>query len=133
MPQKVLVIDDDIISLNMLRSVLTQAGYSVIVASNGPEGITKALEHAPDLVVLDIVMPEMDGGEVAWILKDDPATQRIPIIFLSSLVTETKKKLDIHKNTITYLSKPFNRDELLNEVKSSLSGQAGQDRDNQRN
>ena len=131
MPQKVLVIDDDIVSQNMLRSTLTQAGYSVITASNGPEGLKKAWEQPPDLVVLDIMMPGMDGGEVASLLKDDPGTKRIPIIFLSSLVTESRKKLDSHNNTITYLSKPFDRDELLNEVKRHLSGETRQGRDYQ--
>jgi CheY-like chemotaxis protein len=128
MPQKILVIDDDIVSQNMLRSTLTQAGYSVITASNGPEGIKKAREQPPDLIVLDIMMPGMDGGEVAGILKDDPGTKRIPIVFVSSLVTESKKNLNTQKNTITYLSKPFDRDELLDAVKRYLAVPTGQGR-----
>jgi len=122
MTQKVLVIDDDIISQNLLRSTLSQAGYSVIVASDGDEGIKKAAEELPGLIILDIMMPGMDGGEVAGVLKNDPETKKIPIVFLSSLVTESNKKANSKKDTITYLSKPYNRDDLLNEVKKYFLG-----------
>jgi two-component system sensor histidine kinase/response regulator len=121
MAQSILVIDDDIVSQNMLRSTLAQAGYSVTVASNGEEGIKKASEQLPDLIILDIMMPEMDGGEVAIILKNDPTTKDIPIIFLSSLITGKAKKANSKKEAIVYLPKPYNRDELLNEVKKYFS------------
>jgi CheY-like chemotaxis protein len=117
MAQSILVIDDDIISQNMLRSTVTQAGYPAIVASDGEEGIRKAAEELPGLIILDIMMPGMDGGEVAAILKSDPKTKDIPIIFLSSLITEKDEKTNSRKETIIYLSKPYNRDELLNEIK----------------
>jgi len=117
MAQSILVIDDDIISQNMLRSTVTQAGYPAIVASDGEEGIRKAAEELPGLIILDIMMPGMDGGEVAAILKSDPKTKDIPIIFLSSLITEKDEKANSRKETIIYLSKPYNRDELLNEIK----------------
>jgi len=115
--EKILVIDDDIISQNMLRSTLTQAGYSVVVASDGKEGLEKAAQEHPGLIILDIMMPGMDGGEVAGFLQIDNKTSKIPIIFLSSLITENKKKSNSWKESIIYLSKPYNRDDLLNEVK----------------
>jgi CheY-like chemotaxis protein len=117
MAQSILVIDDDIISRNILRSTLAQAGYSVIVAFNGYEGIKSASEQLPDLIILDIMTPEMDGAEVAAILKNDPTTKDIPIIFLSSLITGKDRKANSKKEAIAYLSKPYNRNELLNEVK----------------
>jgi len=117
MAQSILVIDDDIISQNMLRSTLAQAGYSVTVASDGYEGIKKASEQLPDLIILDIMMPEMDGGEFAIILKNDPTTKDIPVIFLSSLITGKAKKSNSKMEAIVYLPKPYNRDDLLNEVK----------------
>jgi DNA-binding response OmpR family regulator len=120
--QTILVIDDDTVLQKILRPTLTKAGYSVLMADNGEEGIKKALEQPPDLIILDTVMPGMDGGEVARFLQMNPETQKIPIIFLSALITESKKKLERDKSTMTYLSKPFNRDELLNEVKRLLSG-----------
>ena len=120
MIQKVLVIDDDMVSQNMQRTTLVQAGYSVITASNGQEGIQKAAEEMPDLIILDILMPGMDGMEVASFLKTNLKTEKIPIIFLSSLITERGKKNKSKNDTTTYLSKPYNRDELLNEVKKYL-------------
>jgi CheY-like chemotaxis protein len=118
--EKILVIDDDIISQNMLRSTLTQAGYSVIFASNGNEGLKKAVEELPGLIILDIMMPGMDGGEVASILKEDPKTKDIPIIFLSSLV-ENEQSKSCGLNRISFLAKPYNRDSLLNEIKKCSS------------
>ena len=117
MSQNILIIDDDIITQNMLRSTLSEAGYSVIVASNGDEGIEKAFELQPGLIILDIMMPGMDGADVASFLKTNPKTENIPIIFLSSLITERSKKINNKNEETTYLSKPYNGDELLNEVK----------------
>jgi CheY-like chemotaxis protein len=118
----ILVIDDDIISQNVLRSTLSQAGYSVVVASSGEEGIQKASEQPPDLIILDIMMPGMDGGDVAGFLQMNPETQKVPIIFLSSLISEDQKRADSKKDRTVYLSKPYNRDELLNEIKKALLG-----------
>jgi CheY-like chemotaxis protein len=77
MPQKqILVIEDDPISQNMLRSTLTGAGYSTIIASDGEEGLRKAKETPVDLVILDIMLPGMDGGEVAGGRSSEPASYR---------------------------------------------------------
>jgi CheY-like chemotaxis protein len=116
----ILVIDDDIISQNMLRSTLSGAGYSVIVASSGDEGIEKAVEEQPGLIILDIVMPGKGGGEVARLLKDNPRTAGIPLIFLSSLITEKEKRIGGKYDILSFLAKPYKRDELLNEVKRYL-------------
>jgi CheY-like chemotaxis protein len=105
----------------MLRSTLSGAGYSVIVASNGDEGIGKAAQEQPDLIILDIMMPGMDGADVASFLKTNPETATIPIIFLSSLITKKGEKIKSKKEETTYLSKPYNGNELLNEVKKYFS------------
>ena len=119
--KKILVIDDDIIAQNMLRSTLSQAGYAVTIASSGEEGIQKVSEEPPGLIILDIMMPGMDGADVASFLKTNPETENIPLIFLSSLITERSQKTKTRNDTTTYLSKPYNRDELLNEVKKHFS------------
>jgi len=116
----ILVIDDDIITQNMLRTTLANAGYSVRVASTGEEGIRMAKEKPPSVIILDIMMPGLDGGEVANILKKDPATKDIPIIFLSSLISEKEEKIGSRNDTISFLSKPYNRDKLLNEIRKYL-------------
>jgi CheY-like chemotaxis protein len=120
MAPSILVIDDDIVTQKMLKATLTQAGYSVVVAGSGQEGIEKAsLEH-PGLIILDIMMPGMDGGEVAGFLQMDPETSRIPIIFLSSMIKENQTRPAGGMGAITYLTKPFDRDELLNEIRKHL-------------
>jgi len=122
MAKKILAVDDDIITQNMLRSTLSHAGYSVTVASDGEEGIKKAVEEKPDLIILDIMMPGMDGGEVAGFLRTNPETEKIPIIFLSSLITGKGQKIRNKSDITSYLSKPYNRNELLNEIRRLLSG-----------
>lgn len=114
--KEILVIDDDIIAQNMLKTTLSKAGYSVIIASNGEEGINKAKEEPPSLIVLDIMMPGLDGGEVARLLKDDPKTKHVPIIFLSALISKKEENISSKKDMISLLSKPYSRDKLLNEV-----------------
>jgi two-component system sensor histidine kinase/response regulator len=117
---EILIVDDEIISQNMVRTALTNAGYSVVTASNGMEGIKLAMERLPNLIVLDIMMPDIDGGEVAEILRKDPKTMNIPIIFLSSLVSKEEEKTGGKKDIVSFLSKPYNREKLLNEVRKYL-------------
>jgi len=116
----ILVIDDDIITHNMLRTTLASAGYFVRVASTGEEGIRMAEERPPSVIILDIMMPGLDGGEVAKIFKADAETKDIPIIFLSSLISEKEEKIGSRKDMISFLSKPYNQDKLLNEIKKYL-------------
>jgi len=116
----ILVIDDDIITQNMLKTALANAGYPVRVASTGEEGIRLAKEKPPSVIILDIMMPGLDGGEVARILKAAPETKDIPIIFLSSLISEKEEKVGGRSDMISFLSKPYNRDKLFNEIKRYL-------------
>jgi len=115
--QNILVIDDDIITQKMLAATLTKAGYSVTAAKDGNLGIKAALKEQPDLIILDIIMPGKDGIDVASFLGRNPKTQKIPIIFLSVLIPEAGKKTNDKSDTYTYLSKPYNDDELLREVR----------------
>jgi CheY-like chemotaxis protein len=117
MSQKVIVIDDDIISQNILRSILAQAGYSVVVASDGDEGIKRINDDLPDLIILDIMMPGKDGGDVAAALKENPETKDIPIVFVSSLVQDEQSRSCGVDKKISFVAKPFNRETLLNEIK----------------
>jgi DNA-binding response OmpR family regulator len=122
MPKKILVIDDDPVTQKMLASTLTQAGYSVTVAPNGDLGLIAALKEQPDLIILDIIMPGKDGIEVAGALGKNPKTREIPIIFLSILIPESGKMTKTEKDRFSYLSKPYNEDELLSEVKDYFVG-----------
>ena len=122
MARSILVIDDDIITQKMLVSTLTKAGYSVVVASNGDMGIKAALRQPPNLIILDIMMPGKDGIDVAGLLRDNPKTENIPIIFLSVLIPETGKKIKGQSDAFSYLSKPYDEGELLSEVNRYFVG-----------
>jgi CheY-like chemotaxis protein len=118
--KEVLIVDDDIVTQNMIKTTLGNAGYSFIVASNGREAIELAAGKLPGVIVLDIMMPDMDGGEVADILKKNPRTKDIPIIFLSSLISKEEEKTGAKKDIVSFLAKPYNREALLNEVRRYL-------------
>jgi CheY-like chemotaxis protein len=115
--KEILIAEDDIVTQNMLRTTLSNAGYRVFAASNGKEAVDLARKKLPSLIILDIMMPEIDGGEVAEILRGDTKTKDIPIIFLSSLITESEEKVRTKKDVTSFISKPYIRDKLLNEVK----------------
>lgn len=113
MKKKILVIDDEADIREIVRLYLAEEGYDVIEASNGHEGILKALNEKPDLIVLDIMMPGINGFEVAKHLKDDPNTQAIPIIILSILAQDSQYRQGI----LDYISKPFRQEELVGIVR----------------
>jgi CheY-like chemotaxis protein len=115
--KEILIVDDDRVILRTLEKILLRAGYSVIPLSLGREAVEIAKDRSPDLIILDIMMPDMDGGDVANILKNDPETRDIPIIFLSSLVTKREEQSSSRKHGLYFLAKPINRDELLKQIR----------------
>ena len=118
--KKILIVDDDEVFLKMLEKTLISSGYSVSPATNGKDAVDLAKSWHPHLIVLDIMMPEMDGGEVALVLEKDPATENIPIIFMTSLLNkEDENKLTYSKRR-SYMSKPYNKDELLAEIAKKI-------------
>ena len=112
--KKILIIDDEADIRDIVRMYLGEAGYDVIEASNGQEGILRAQNEHPDLIVLDIMMPGINGFEVAKHLKDDPNTQKIPILILSILAQDSQYRHGI----LDYVSKPFKQEELVTKVKN---------------
>jgi CheY-like chemotaxis protein len=118
--KEVLIVDDDMITQNMLKTTLSNAGYNYLVASSGREALELAAGKLPGVIILDIMMPDMDGGEVAEILKKNPRTKEIPIIFLSSLISKQEEKTGAKKDIVSFLAKPYNREMLLNEVRRYL-------------
>jgi len=118
--KEILIVDDDKVILRTLEKILLSAGYSVIPLSLGREAIRIAKERSPDLIILDIMMPDMDGGDVAFILKNNPETKNIPIVFLSSLVTKREEQSSSKKHGIYFIAKPFERDELLRQIRKYL-------------
>ncbi|MCX7967570.1 MAG: response regulator [Armatimonadetes bacterium] len=118
---KVLVADDDPAIQELIRLNLEVQGYQVVVASNGVETVRKALSERPDLIILDILMPEMDGYEVMRLLKNSEETSNIPIIVLTAYASDAGALVSWMEGAEGYLAKPFNPDELLMLVERVLS------------
>ena len=109
----------------MLGKRLTAEGYSVITATNGTDAIALAKSQHPDIIILDIIMPEMEGGEVAAELKEHPSTRNIPVIFLTALLSkaEEEKYGSMVGGNIT-LAKPLDAEKLLDQMKKLLGSTA---------
>jgi len=116
--KRILIIDDEKDFCFFVKKNLEEESCcSVAVCNNPNDAIAKAKEFHPDLIFLDVMMPEMDGGDLAELLRADPEVQFIPIVFLTALVTkdETKKGLNIIKGSY-FLSKPVTTQELVSAV-----------------
>ncbi len=113
----VLIVDDDASIRSLLRQELGDAGYLIEEAENGNEALASVRERRPDLIILDVMMPEMNGFDVAAILKNDPQTMDIPIIILSVVQDKSRGyRIGVDR----YLTKPINTNELFAEVGSLL-------------
>lgn len=112
----VLVVDDEPKNIQVVGSLLLREGYEVIAARGGEEGITKALETQPDLILLDVMMPGISGVEVAFRLKDHPEWNHAPIVFLSAATDKTFVIEGLGAGAVDYVTKPFNGPELLRRI-----------------
>src|SRR5262250_2620928 len=118
--EKILIVDDDEDVLLIVQTILDNAGYTAVVARNGREGVEKAIGSGPDLILLDVMMPELSGWEVCTTLKNAPETRQIPIAMLTvkseirDLITGMQVGAD------DYITKPFTRRKLLSTVRKLL-------------
>ena len=119
--KKILIVDDDPVSLEMLEKILLLEGYWVAKATNGKEALYIADEFQPDLIILDIVMPIMDGTEAMEKLEKNPRTRNIPVLFLTSLISKNEKLVKFAKDR-NFLAKPIEREKLLEEVEGCIGG-----------
>jgi len=117
----ILVIDDDEdIRVFLKRTLATAGGYTVLTAGNGRDGIKQARKKLPDLVLLDIMMPGLDGFDVLKRLKSDYKTMSIPVVILSAETSEDTKVKGASLYSDLYLTKPITRDDLLEKVSQAL-------------
>ena len=119
---KVLLVDDDPVILKLLQVNFEMEGYTVMTAADGVEGLEKARSERPDIVLLDIMMPRMDGLQVTQALKGDDSTKDIPIILLSAKAQASDIQAGRDMGADDYLTKPFDPLELLERVGDLLSG-----------
>ena len=123
MKKKILIVDDEDDILHFLELVLREKGYEVATAANGQDALTKAQIEKPDLVLLDIMMPQMDGWEVLKLLRVDDETANIPVAMLSAR-TEAKDRVQgLQEGAIDYICKPFSLGELLAKVETIFGGE----------
>lgn len=120
MTGKILTVDDTPASLKLLGDLLKAEGYEVLSAINGELALNAATKNPPDLILLDIRMPNMDGYEVCRCLKAQPATQHIPVIFVSAASETDEKVRGFKVGAVDYVTKPYQRDELLARVRTHL-------------
>jgi CheY-like chemotaxis protein len=121
--KKILVVDDEEEALSFVSNILRRAQYEVISTTKGNEAVQLARAHTPEAIVLDVVMPDLLGGEVSKILSQDPSTKNIPIIFLSGLNTKEDEEIMRSKaGNHRVLAKPTSAEELLEAVNEIFSG-----------
>ncbi len=120
MKKRILVIEDDMHILAVLQKRLESAGYEVITASGGKEGFRKARMENPHLIILDLILPEMDGYEICNFLKKDKKYKEIPIIILSARSQERDIEEAKKAGAEAYFTKPFNHEELLAKIKELM-------------
>ncbi len=121
MPEKILIIDDDVDTLRLVGLMLQRQGYQIIAANNGEQGLAHADAETPDLILLDVMMPQMDGYEVARRLRANPDTANIPILMFTAKTQLDDKVTGFEAGADDYLTKPTHPTELQAHVKALLS------------
>ena len=128
---KILVVDDEPEAVELLEFNLKQAGFDVVTAADGAEALKKARSALPGLILLDLMLPEVDGLEVCKMLRRDPATAAIPIVMVTAKAAEIDRILGLELGADDYVTKPFSPRELILRIKNVLqrgrAAEAGND------
>ena len=122
MSKKILIIEDDRSTARLAEYTLQQAGYEVTVATDGFEGLRIALGEHPVLIILDIMLPGLDGYEVCHRLRQRPETASLPILMISAKARQDDKDMGIKMGADDYLTKPVDPSEILSRVETLLAG-----------
>ncbi len=121
MPKKILVVDDEPFILQMVTSRLTASGYETVTGADGQEALIKARSEKPDLIILDVMMPKMDGYKVCATLKQDTRSQNIPVILFTAKAGEEAQQIGIQDcGADAFIPKPFDAKMLLEKIAELL-------------
>jgi len=123
--KKILLVDDSSTILMMEKFILRNQAYEIVTASDGEEGVRKALEHRPDLVLLDVIMPKMGGFEACRRMREEEATRTTPIIMVTTRGEATNVEAGWTAGCSDYITKPINSIELLAKVRNFLGDEVG--------
>jgi len=118
--KRILVVDDEVDLVETVRFSLELEGYDVLVAYNGEEALNQARKENPDLILLDLMLPKLDGYKVCRLLKFDERYKHIPILMLTAKIQEKDKVTGMETGANEYITKPFEMDELMKKVKNYL-------------
>lgn len=120
-PQKILVADDEVFMLRLLEMTFKKGGYEVVTCRDGKEALVTAFAVQPQLIVLDVMMPGLDGLGALRLLKDNPATKNIPVVVLTAKGHSLTRVDAVLAGAVLFLAKPFSPNELLDAVQKILS------------
>jgi len=120
-PKKILIVDDEADLVETIRFPLELEGFKVLAAYNGEEGLNQARAEKPDLILLDLMLPKLDGYKICRLLKFDERYKHIPIFMLTAKTQEKDKILGKETGADEYFTKPFDIDGLIAKIKSNLS------------
>ncbi len=119
---RVLVVDDDPMILHLVRLNLELEGHEVVEAADGRSALHAVREDPPDVVVLDIMLPEVDGLEVCRRLQQDPVTAKVPVVLLSARALASDVQRGLSSGAVEYITKPFDPSDLIDVVERSVAG-----------
>jgi two-component system alkaline phosphatase synthesis response regulator PhoP len=123
MKQRILVVDDDKEVVRLMRAYLEQAGYEVLVAYDGETAVHNLRREKPDLMLLDLMLPDRDGWDITRLVRGDPALAHMPIIMLTARVEDTDKIVGLEIGADDYVTKPYNPREVVARVRARLRSQ----------
>lgn len=119
---KILIVDDSETHLYSLQKIVQSAGHEVVTASSGEEGIKLSKAHLPDLILMDIVMPGMNGLQATRKIAKEESTSHIPVIFVTTKDQETDRVWGMRQGAAAYITKPVDKKELLKAMDQALGG-----------
>jgi DNA-binding response OmpR family regulator len=123
MRRKILVVEDNPDQLELVRLILEKEGFAIGTAANGSEALIKTRSISPDLIILDLMLPGLNGFDICETLRKDPLTASVPIVMLTGLCSQFGRLAGLESGANEFLTKPFNPEELVSKVDKLLRGQ----------